>query len=420
MQLPDGWQEIEGWCTDNEAGYLYDRARALPKGSVAVEVGAWHGKSTIPLAMGCQEGGSQLISVDNWAGVKTVKKMPDRTVWERNLQQAGLREVVTLLEADSVTVAQTVFGPIRLVYIDGEHQRDSVRADIDAWLPRCATDGGILFHDYVSGWVGVGQAVREAQDAGRLHITTTVDSIAACALGTNPNPTERHIFWTMLMERNVNYLATISAMRIASRCARLGYAMLSMPYTRTDDARNTACLALLKAAQHDTDTIVMLDSDHDHPPDVVERLVAHNVGVVGALYYRRSEPYDPMVFFRDAEGALNTPADWDPDAGLIPCTIVGTGAIAIQAGVLRRLMESGVPWPWFRYVYNPAGQVQPTEDIYFGLACETVGIPHHVDFSLTSPHLTTSQVNERTFRKHMEDHPDAAPRVPELETQVEA
>jgi hypothetical protein len=286
-------------------------------------------------------------------------------------------------------------------------------------LPHCTEDTVILFHDYVSGWSGVGKAVREAVEAKQLHITKLVDSIAACALGPDAKPT-KHVFWTMLMERNVNYLAAIAGMRIASRCARAGYAHISLPYTRTDDARNTACLALLKGAQNETDTLVMLDADHDHPPDIVERLTAHNVGVVGALYFRRTEPYDPMAFFRDKDGALSTPAEWDPDAGLVPCTVVGTAAIAIQAGVLRTLMEKGLPWPWFRYVYNPAGEIQPTEDIYFGIACESVGISHHVDFSLITPHLTVSQVNQNTFERYAAEHPGAAPKVPALEMQVEA
>ena len=214
---------------------------------------------------------------------------------------------------------------------------------------------------------------------------------------------ERRVLWTMLMERNISAQAVTAALRIAGRCGRRGYAFLALPYTRTDDARNTACLALARMMERggsDRDTLVMLDCDHVHPVDVVERLVAHDVGVVGALYFRRSHPHDAMAFFRGEDGELHTPMEWDADAGLTPCAMVGTAAIAIQAWVFKRLIAAGYRWPWFRYCYAEDGIIQPTEDIYFGRICELAGIPHHVDFSLMTPHLTTSVVDTSVFERY--------------------
>lgn len=205
------------------------------------------------------------------------------------------------------------------------------------------------------------------------------------------------------MERSVSSIAIHPLVRIATRCAKAGYAYIALPYTRTDDARNTAVLALARTQPADNDTLVMLDCDHEHPPDIVQRLVAHDVGVVGALYFRRSEPYDAMCFVRDDNGELHTPAEWEPDAGLTPVQCVGTGAIAIQAWVFKKLMAEGFAWPFFRYTYNEKSLVEPSEDIYFGQICEAAGIPHHVDFSLMTPHLTVSRVDETVFEKHKDD-----------------
>lgn len=215
--------------------------------------------------------------------------------------------------------------------------------------------------------------------------------------------TERRVFWTFLPERNINCLAVQALVRIAGRCSRAGFNYISLPYLRTDDARNTACLALAKGIVNDRDTLVMLDADHEHPPDIVERLVKHDVGVVGALYFRRSEPYDAMVFIRGEDDVLHTPAEWDEDAGLQPCACVGTGAIAIQAGVFKALMAAGFNWPWFRYGYHEDSRTQPTEDMYFGHICEQAGISHHVDFSLTTPHLAMSRIDRAAFEAHRND-----------------
>ena len=88
------------------------------------------------------------------------------------------------------------------------------------------------------------------------------------------------------MERNIEYHAVQSLMNVAGHSARAGYARLGVPYTRTDDARNSAVLAFSRVAEHDDDTLVMLDCDQLYPQDVVERLVNHDLGVVGALVFR--------------------------------------------------------------------------------------------------------------------------------------
>lgn len=207
------------------------------------------------------------------------------------------------------------------------------------------------------------------------------------------------------MERSVQADAVQSLIHIATRCGRDGYSYMPMPYTRTDEARNAACLGLARIVRNPNDTLVMLDCDHDHPADVVQRLTAHDVGVVGALYFRRSEPYDAMCFVRGEDGQLHTPAEWDEDAGLAKVACVGTGAIAIQAWVFQELMAKGYEWPWFRYGYNPGGTVQPSEDMYFGDICEKAGIPHHVDLSLLTRHLTVSSVDRKAFDAY-KNHPE--------------
>ena len=48
-----------------------------------------------------------------------------------------------------------------IVYIDGSHEYEHVKADIEAWLPKVRKGGYICGDDYSPGWQGVVKAVDE-------------------------------------------------------------------------------------------------------------------------------------------------------------------------------------------------------------------------------------------------------------------
>ncbi len=227
------------------------------------------------------------------------------------------------------------------------------------------------------------------------------------------------VFWAMLMERSVQDNAVLSGLSVASYSGGRGYNLLMAPYTRTDIARNKLVERFLAESQDDMDALVMLDCDHVHPPDIIERLVAHGnqrpeVGVVGALAFRRGAPFDPCFFIENEEGGVDRLAEF---GGLHRGTIVGTGAIAIRRWVFRRLEEAGYLAPWFRYRYEDGTPEAPSEDMYFGLCCQAAGIPHYCDTDLEIPHLIASQVDRESWAQYVEDHRDEL-RFVEVETGV--
>jgi hypothetical protein len=194
-------------------------------------------------------------------------------------------------------------------------------------------------------------------------------------------------------------------LNIAARAGALGFTRISIPYSRTDEARNRITETFYWLAKNDDDTLVMLDCDHAHPPDVIERLVKHQVGVVGALYFARGDNYRPIFYIRDSEGQLLTPA-YIPKTGLLAVPAVGTGAMAIQRWVLDELESKGFYPPYFRYVYNYGPQHYPSEDMYFAEVCERAGISHHVDCSLESVHLGWKEITRADWEEYIRANPD--------------
>lgn len=212
------------------------------------------------------------------------------------------------------------------------------------------------------------------------------------------------VYVAVVMDKFLEQYAVNALLQVAAHCGKHGYNQIIWPSQRVDVNRNNIVKQFLEHSKDDNDVLVMLDSDHAHPADIVERLVAHNVGVVGALAFTRGAPYMPCWFMRIDNG-WHPGAEWEP--GLIPCDAVGTGAIAIRRWVFKKLDEfdSEMGGSYFQCVY-PASMTVPTpsEDMYFAGACYLAGIKHHVDATLVTPHLMTAAVDQEYFEAYKRDH----------------
>jgi hypothetical protein len=67
----------------------------------------------------------------------------------RNIINCGYADMIALIVSDSVT-ASTFFADqsIEWVHLDARHDRNSLLADIAAWLPKIKTDGWLSGDDY--------------------------------------------------------------------------------------------------------------------------------------------------------------------------------------------------------------------------------------------------------------------------------
>ena len=183
--------------------------------------------------------------------------------------------------------------------------------------------------------------------------------------------------------------------------ARTGVTFLPMAYMRTDLFRNKVAEKLLET---DFTHVLMLDADHQHPIDIIQRLarwviIDPTIKVVGGLNFRRGEPFEPCAFMQDNAGGVYAIMEWEK--GLVEVDAIGTGSILIS----REVFELIEP-PWFYNIYDHAWTGHyPGEDIGFSKQCYDAGIPLYVDTTTTSPHIMDAMVTEETFRGWLETHP---------------
>lgn len=117
---------------------------------------------------------------------------------------------------------------------------------------------------------------------------------------------------------------------------------------------------LVRAAQQAGAThLFFLDSDIACPGDTIERLLAHDKPVVGAMYNSREWPRVHTVKLKGPDGYLNTAADGLPQE-LFPCYAVPTGCLLVEMSVFH-----GTPLPWFGFEENERGELTMGEDVWF-------------------------------------------------------
>ena len=110
--------------SENEAKELWNQAKN-EKG-IIVEIGTYLGGSAIIL----ESGGGNVYTID-------INETPD-------IPRTKFIKIIG--KSSDIGWGET----IDLLFIDGDHQYDSVREDLKKWLPRVKVGGKVVFHDYDS------------------------------------------------------------------------------------------------------------------------------------------------------------------------------------------------------------------------------------------------------------------------------
>ncbi|MGE5422414.1 MAG: class I SAM-dependent methyltransferase [Ignavibacteriales bacterium] len=173
--------EIDGWLSDKEGTLLYSLAKKCTGRGIIVEIGSWKGKSTVWLSKG-SDGGKNITvyAVDPHTG--SLEHRNSGNVWtfeefQKNIIDAGMERIVTPLLNTSEEAIDLVSEPVELLFIDGCHEYEEVKRDLQLWFPKVVDGGTIAFHDTTT-WDGpkkvVSQYVYKSKHFRNIHL---VDSI---------------------------------------------------------------------------------------------------------------------------------------------------------------------------------------------------------------------------------------------------
>ena len=157
----EAWEQakdVDGWLLEEQGRALFEAARALPAGTVAVEIGSHRGKSAILIALGLPEG-ARLVAVDPFDDPRWGGGPESLAMFEANLAAAGISDRVDLFRGLSEEASATWTGlPVGFLWVDGAHDLVSTLKDFDGWMPHMAKSGRLYVHDAFSA-VGTTRAI---------------------------------------------------------------------------------------------------------------------------------------------------------------------------------------------------------------------------------------------------------------------
>lgn len=162
MDFNHAWtsvSKIPGWLTEGQARMLWNAVRKLPAGATVVEIGSHQGRSTIILGHAARTRGVRVIAIDAFVDGRLFGGASTRDLFEANIAEAGLNDVVELVVGYSTRLRQTWDRPFDLLYVDGKHDYWTYVDDL-RWSEHLPPGGEVLVHDCFSS-IGV--------TAGTLH-----------------------------------------------------------------------------------------------------------------------------------------------------------------------------------------------------------------------------------------------------------
>ncbi len=160
------YKRIQGWF-HFEA--VYQRAVAGARdGARFVEIGCWKGKSTAFMATEIANSGKKIefFAVDHFLGIGPNQEADPAVVagtlfelFKKNLRPVA--DYVIPMRMTSVEASKWIADDsVDFLLIDGGHDYNSVRADLDAWLPKMHDGATVAGDDW--NWSGVNRAVTES------------------------------------------------------------------------------------------------------------------------------------------------------------------------------------------------------------------------------------------------------------------
>lgn len=204
------------------------------------------------------------------------------------------------------------------------------------------------------------------------------------------------------LERTVPGQCFWPFMRIAARAAIDGYSLLETPWQNEVMARERAVESLLADGGKHTH-ILMLDIDHNHREDIVNRLTRWVVedperSVVAALCFRRNADYEPLGFIKRKDGKGYEFPYPCRDIGLVEVARLGLGAALIHRRVFEALPDRG----WFTPTYDRIKEgYWPDTSFAFSDRATGAGFKLWLDTTTVSPHLTDGWVDDKTLDSYM-------------------
>lgn len=187
------YQDIPGWLSDQESYFL--TAQAV--GKDCIEIGSFKGRSTVCLAATAKS----VIAIDpHRAGADG--QLQDGDTYQDFLNNTSeYKNIIPMRMTSEEAAPHIKDNSVDLVWIDGMHDYENVKKDIENYLPKLKVGGVIAFHDYLdaNNWSGVWKSTHE-KFGDTLQRADTIGWTIKKA--ESPKIETRKAWWESIFKRN--------------------------------------------------------------------------------------------------------------------------------------------------------------------------------------------------------------------------
>lgn len=127
----------------------------------------------------------------------------------------------------------------------------------------------------------------------------------------------------------------------------------------------------------------IMGDDHTFEPNIVARLLAHDVDIVVPHCLKRYPPWEPVVWDRDGEFYVHPQL---PESGLTEVHAAGSAGMLIR----RRVLEAVEP-PWFEGRNEDIGFCEKARAAGFDVYCDPEILLGHITLATVQPTWSDGQ-----------------------------
>lgn len=148
------------------------------------------------------------------------------------------------------------------------------------------------------------------------------------------------------------------------------------------------------AREFEGDWVLMLDTDHQFAPDLLERMLRlarrENLRFLSGIYQYKFPPHGPVAGCWGPDGTLQPLLDWNRDRALIDVSVVGGGCLLIFREVFDKIRKELKEDPF---------SIMPrlSEDYSFCKRLESIGVPVKLATTIECHHVIPTVLSVRDY-----------------------
>lgn len=181
-EIRDKVESIFGFMMEGQEEALFNIVKSIPSKSTIVEIGSLAGRSTTAMGFASLGRGNHIYAIDVF-----ISKLPHfrkvlpedyYQVFLDNIRKNNIESLVEPIRGRSEEIGKSWDKEIDMLFIDGGHIYDQIKADFDLFYRHVRHGGIVALHDVGEQWTGIWKLWNE-----KKHLLSDIKKVHSLVWG---------------------------------------------------------------------------------------------------------------------------------------------------------------------------------------------------------------------------------------------